>query len=215
MLEQVGKSLDRLRASSLYAVLLHDTDALRDACRDQIAEGLNQIVKQGLSFKVGLSAYYPEELMDQRQLLEGGLVQVPANLFDRRFLAAEAETPPVPADLEIHVRSAFLQGLLLQAPCDLPPPFRRWLPLFTSFSNWCELHNIDRMTACLAIFAQYPRITRIVVGVTKPSQLREVLSAFTRSLSTPVFPESTGDEDLLIPMKWESLQHAPTPNASL
>jgi aryl-alcohol dehydrogenase-like predicted oxidoreductase len=214
MVEQVGRSLDRLRLSSLYSVLLHDQDALQSAQYEQIVEGLHQIVKQGLSSKVGLSVYYPEELMRQRELLEGALVQVPANLFDRRFLGLAVQPPAVPAELEVHARSAFLQGLLLQAPCDLPPRFRRWLPLFTSFSNWCELHSTDRMTACLAIFAQYPRIKRIVVGVARASQLLEILSAFARSLNTPVFPGCTDDEDLLIPMKWESLQHVKESNES-
>jgi aryl-alcohol dehydrogenase-like predicted oxidoreductase len=215
MVEQVGRSLDRLRLSSLYSVLLHETDVLQDPQREQIVEGLQEILTQGLSSKVGLSVYYPEELMRQSELLKGALVQVPANLFDRRFLGVAVQPPAVPAELEVHARSAFLQGLLLQAPCDLPPRFRSWLPLFTSFSKWCELHNTDRMTACLAIFALHPRITRVVVGVAKASQLREVVSAFARSLNTPVFPESTGDEDLLIPMKWESLQHIKAPNDSL
>lgn len=207
MVEQVGRSLDRLRSNSLYAVLLHDVAALQYPQRDQIVEGLQQILKQGLSSKVGLSAYYPEELLRQSQLLEGALVQVPASLFDRRFLGMAMEPPAVPADLEMHARSAFLQGLLLQAPSDLPVYFHRWLPIFNSFTEWCRIRNIDRMAACLAIFAKHPRITRIVVGVAKASQLQEVLTALTNSLDTPVFPESTGDENLLIPMNWERPQH--------
>lgn len=203
IVEQINRSLERLRISSLYGVLLHEPEELAGVRRDYIVEGLLRSQREGLSAKIGISAYYPRQLAAAGPVLQGGLAQVPISLFDRRFLGPLVNGCDIPADVEIHARSVFLQGLLLQEPAHLPECFRAWNTLFQAFSEWCRRCDIDKVSACLAIFGQEARISRVVVGVAKPQQLKTILSRFEQARNLPVFPGFSADEKLLVPMNWK------------
>src|SRR5205085_6926118 len=103
-------SLKRLKLKTLYGVLFHDFNYWKAQPTSWFE--LEKIKTEGLIKKIGFSLYHPEQwfLLKEKGIIPD-LLQIPMNLLNQQF------TPYFPefkqAGIEIHVRSAFLQGLLL------------------------------------------------------------------------------------------------------
>ncbi|MDB5235823.1 MAG: putative oxidoreductase [Hymenobacter sp.] len=174
--EQLQASLARLRLESVYGVMFHSFGAFREQPEARLA--LQQARAAGATQRIGVSLYHPQEaewLLEKS--LDVDLVQVPFNVFDQRF------GPILPAlqqrGMEVHVRSVFLQGLLLRDPATLPVFFE---PLRNKISH-LRLVSEDAgvpLTALLLHFAAFaPGVTRVVIGVDSDANLRENLATAT------------------------------------
>ena len=202
ILGHVAASLQRLKIDSLYALLLHSPGELKCDYADEIKAALLEVKIRGFAEKVGISAYRPHEVFDNVKLLESGIIQAPVNVFDRRFLDRHVLETLKHQGCELIARSPFLQGLLLMETDKIDRRFVKWMPLFQRFSVWCESQGISAVTACLSVFRDRHEISHAVVGVEKPSQLHQILDAWSQAQKVPCFPEFTDDEALLLPINW-------------
>ncbi|MFD2717307.1 aldo/keto reductase [Hymenobacter monticola] len=167
-------SLKRLRLTSVYGVLFHQFAGFRD--KPAAWEVLCDAQAAGLVQRIGVSLYHPEEA---EWLLANplgvSLVQLPFNVFDQRF------GPLLPAlqraGIEVHVRSAFLQGLLLRDPATLPAFFAPLAPKLVQLRALAQRAGIP-LASLLLLFAAYaPGVGRAVIGVDTAANLRENLAA--------------------------------------
>ena len=105
-------------------------------------------------------------------------------------------------DVEIHTRSAFLQGLLLMEQANIPPKFSPWKGLWEKWHLWLATQDDSAVEACLAFPLSFPEIDRVVVGADSGSQLAQILSA-AKCQSKRVVPDlQCEDEDLINPASW-------------
>ncbi|MBF9143947.1 aldo/keto reductase [Hymenobacter properus] len=167
-------SLKRLRQPSVYGVLFHQFAGFRD--KPAAWEVLCDAQTEGLVQRIGVSLYHPEEA---EWLLANpmgvSLVQLPFNVLDQRF------GPLLPAlqqaGIEVHVRSAFLQGLLLRDPVTLPAFFAPLAPKIRQLRALAQRAGIP-LASLLLLFAAYaPGVARAVIGVDTAANLRENLAA--------------------------------------
>ena len=145
------RSLKRLNRNKLYGLLIHDPAILLSPGEDAVFAGLERVKANGLVEKIGVSAYAPEEIntLSARYALD--LVQVPLNPLDARW---DRTLQELAADgIEIHIRSLFLQGVLLMSYNKLPDFLSRHRPLIRKWHTWCQDNNISQLTACLRLFA--------------------------------------------------------------
>jgi aryl-alcohol dehydrogenase-like predicted oxidoreductase len=80
--------------------------------------------------------------------------------------------------VEIHVRSLFLQGVLLAAPAfavERFPAQREWLE---AFHAECAKRNVTPQQACFGFFKSCASFTAAVVGVSGASELAQLLAAW-------------------------------------
>lgn len=203
--EQVEGSLSRLRCEQLYAVMLHRPEQLSGPQGAELADALRALKAQGRVKKIGVSIYQPEELGPILQKLDLDIIQAPLNIIDRRLQSSGWLSKLKAADVEVHVRSAFLQGLLLMDKAQRPQKFERWDTLWETWDAWLAQHGLTPLQACLGFLNACEGVDRIVVGVDSRQQLTEILNADTCSL--PSVPEalSSGDVDLINPAHWNSL----------
>jgi aryl-alcohol dehydrogenase-like predicted oxidoreductase len=106
------------------------------------------------------------------------------------------------AGTEVHVRSVFLQGLLLMDAANRPVKFNLWQSLWDDWNRWLTDNALTPLQACLSFATSQPEINRVVVGIDSLKQLREVL-ACTENLGT-IPPEFliSDDLDLINPSHW-------------
>jgi aryl-alcohol dehydrogenase-like predicted oxidoreductase len=125
---------------------------------------------------IGVSLYHPHEaewLLAQGWDLD--LVQVPYNVLDQRFAAV---LPQLAArGVEVHVRSAFLQGLLLREPASLPAFFHPLAPKLQHLRALLDEAGVPLAAALLLFAAGAPGVTRVVIGVDSVANLHENLAA--------------------------------------
>lgn len=172
--QHLAASLARLRRPQLYGVLFHAFGPLQAEPAAwqalQAARAARQVAR------IGVSLYHPHEA---EWLLAQGwdvdLVQVPYNVLDQRFASV---LPRLAArGVEVHVRSAFLQGLLLREPTGLPKFFQPLAPKLRQLRTLTAEANVP-LPAALLLFAAYaPGVARAVIGVDSVANLHENLAA--------------------------------------
>ena len=107
--------------------------------------------------------------------------------------------------VELHVRSIFLQGLLLMPAARRPAKFGRWQALWTEWERWLGETGLMPLEACLRYTLSMKEVDKVVVGVDSAIQLGEILAVAVGSLpSLPDWPQ-TIDVDLLNPARWNQL----------
>lgn len=204
MSEVVRGSLLKLRAERLYGLLLHRPGQLGEARGGDIQEALERLKADGLASKTGISIYDPAELDELDGRFRPDLVQAPFNLFDDRLISSGWLSRLKAEGTEVHVRSIFLQGVLLFAPEERPRKFERWGAHFAAYDEWMSTHDRSALEACVSHALSVPEIDRVVVGVESASHLRDVVAA--ASVSPPPFAERvvSPDAELLDPRAWDN-----------
>ncbi len=198
----VDESLARLKVPHLRGLLLHRPGQLLGTNGRQLYQSLLQLKDTGKVEKIGISIYDPSELDDLCAQHVFDLVQAPFNVFDRR-LATSGWLHRLHAEgVEVHVRSAFLQGLLLAATGKSPVGFERWEPLWLSWRNWIADVRLSPLCAALGHVLSYPEIDRVVVGVDSLRQLNEILKCALSEQQRAPETLATADSDLLNPVRW-------------
>ena len=201
----VISSLERLKIDSLYGILLHQPDDLMSPQGEEVYNALLSLKKEQLVQKIGISVYHPAQLDALCSRFSFDLVQAPLNVLDQQLIHSGWLAKLTTQNIEVHVRSIFLQGLLLMDEQTRPKKFRRWSHLWKTWHNWLQQNNLTPLQACLGFALAQPQISHVLVGVDSVDQLKEILT-FADSLKTPI-PNllSTTDLDLINPSRWQTL----------
>jgi hypothetical protein len=203
VLEKVQQSLERLGIRQLYGLLLHRAHQLVDDRANEVAHALAEIKAQGLVKKVGVSIYEPTLLAHLRHPID--LVQAPFNLLDQRLFTSGWGNKLADQGVEIHTRSAFLQGLLLMRRADIPAKFNRWSNLWDQWHAWLAANELSAAQACLQACLSRPEIARVVVGVESVVQLQELLNLESHRSASALPAIACDDESLINPANWTNL----------
>ena len=186
-------------------MLLHKPKQLLDADGGQICAGLQQLKESGLVQKIGVSIYDPAELDDLYRRYEFDVVQAPFNLLDRRLIDSGWMSRLAARGTELHVRSIFLQGLLLMPPGDRPAKFNRWQVHWSAYDEWLRLCELTPLQACVGYSLSFPEVARVIVGVETSDQLQAIVEAASGLLPAPPSALQAHDCDLLNPSVWATL----------
>ena len=202
---QIQNSLAKLKRNSVYGLLLHNPADLLADNGDELLTALVNLKRDGLIKKFGISIYAPTELdslFSQIPNFFPDMVQAPLNVLDQSLDTSGWLSKLSLLNIEIHIRSVFLQGLLLQQPNERSAGFSRWSSVFAQFDSWTNAQQMSPLTACLGHVLSYPEVSRVVIGVTSANELRQIIAA---SPGDPIrAPQSlqVTDVDLIQPMNW-------------
>jgi len=200
--ESVEGSLEWLRIPKLRGLLLHRPQQLLGPNGEALYRAMTGLKNQGKVEKIGVSIYDPDELDALSPHFHLDLVQAPLNIIDRRLILSGWLNRLHEAGTEVHIRSVFLQGLLLMEAASRPVTFSRWQPLWQQWHRWLADQALTPLQACLGFALSHAEIDRIVVGVDSLKQLQEILASVNiLALLPPQFLMSE-DLDLINPSRW-------------
>jgi aryl-alcohol dehydrogenase-like predicted oxidoreductase len=202
ILGEVHASLQKLDVKYLDGFLLHRPKQLLEPYGRELYRSLQQLKNIGLIRKIGISVYAPEELERLCEFFQFDIVQVPCNLIDRRFIDSGLIHRLAEKGIEVHVRSVFLQGLLLMQAHERPNKFSRWSSLWMRLDAWLKEVNLTPLEACLAFVFSSPQISNIIVGVESEAQLQQIL--YAANLGQIEVPDELACQDLTLldPSRW-------------
>ena len=183
---QIESSLKRLNVKSLYGVLLHRSQQLTGIRGYELSQALKQLKVGGRVQKIGVSIYSPNELERVMPVCEIDIVQAPFSI-------------------EIHVRSVFLQGLLLMPKASIPEKFKYWMPIFDKWHDFLDENHISGTRACVTFVQNFTQISKVIVGVESALQLEELIKAAGRNKDIVLPNISCADENLINPSNWNAL----------
>lgn len=203
--QQVSASLDRLHCQKLYGLLLHAPWQLVGKEGKQIYDALSELRQDGMIEKVGISIYTPQELDQLTSSYRFDLVQSPLNPLDQRLLESGWLDRLQREDVEVHVRSIFLQGLLLMPMGQRPEKFNRWQDIWQQWQAYLAETDQTALQACLRFALSIEGIDRVIVGTDGLSHLRQILREASGELSRdlPEWPDVP--VELVNPSCWASL----------
>lgn len=199
---ELAGSIKRLNIPCLYGLLLHRSQELCGPQGEIIYDALIELKKRGKVKKIGVSIYSPDELDVLWPKYRFDLVQAPLNVIDRRLVTSGWLKRLYLSGVEVHTRSAFLQGLLLMAPIERPAAFSHWQPLWEKWHAWLTENTLTPLQACLAFVLSHQEISRIVIGVDSVRQLKEIMSSISITDVTPPMSLMSNDENLINPSVW-------------
>lgn len=203
VVNQVFDSLKKLKINQVDAVLLHRVDDLFGSQGKNIIDALNWLRKNDYVKKIGLSLYNPEEFFKSSEIFCPDIIQVPYNIFDRRFYSSGIIGKNKRTGLEVHTRSVFLQGLLLMNKSDRPSYFSQWGGFFDLWDNYVNSSCMSALELCIKFCDSTHGIDKVVLGVDSADQLKQILSIKNNETFLK-FPEelSSNDAFLINPSNW-------------
>ena len=197
---QVDASLSRLKCTSLDALLLHRSQDLTDAHGAELYAAINSLKVEKIIQRFGVSIYTPDELNGIIGTFDIDVVQAPLNVFDRRILGIIDQLTAL--NIEVHVRSVFLQGVLIAKPENRPQRFQPWSEHFARFDEWVLSSGVSAMACCLGFALQQSGVTKLVIGTTSPEALTEIMTSIPNlKLEVPAHLQSS-IEQLIDPRVW-------------
>jgi aryl-alcohol dehydrogenase-like predicted oxidoreductase len=197
-------SLNKLRSPSIYGLMIHNAEDVLAENGTLLMEKMIDLKRQGLVAKIGVSVYNPLQVDKILEKFNIDLVQIPLNVLDQRMLIGGQTASLKKRGVEIHVRSAFLQGLLLMRPETLPRHFDPVRKHLAHYNDFLQNNNLSPVQAALGFLATCNDIDVVVCGVNNHLQLHE-LCLMTEPLPNFDFSEFKIDDDLILnPSKWPS-----------
>ena len=189
----------------IIGLLLHCPNQLLDSKGKELWIALQNLKKEGVVGHVGYSIYAPSELAALWRSFKPDLVQVPYNILDRRLEKTGWLERMNEDGVKIHVRSVFLQGLLLMRTDQRPKQFDRWADLWNKWDVWLKKHGLTAQQGCLGFVMQNPGIYKVIVGVDSLAQIEDVFSSLDVEMKELPDNLEVEDLDLIIPSNWNSL----------
>ena len=200
-----SQSLQRLNVNSVHGLLLHRAADLLGSNGPAIWRQLEELRDGGLVGRIGFSAYGPEEAQALLQRYPVQLIQLPVSVFDTRHLDSGVLDYCQSKNIEVHVRSAFLQGFALADPKHLNGHLATWANLLERFRGLCCDLRITPLEAALRYATNLSQVNHVVVGVDSREQLVEILKATnSQALSSTDFTNlACNDLNLIDPSRWK------------
>ena len=203
--ENVNSSLNRLRVESVYGLLLHRPNQLLNPCFEGLWNILQDLKKNKVIKKIGFSIYDPSELKELFGFFKPDLIQAPYNVFDRRLKASGWLKQLHANGVEIHIRSVFLQGLLLMNKKERPNKFNKWIKLWNEWEDWLRLNETSPIEAAMSFVLSEDRISKVIIGVDSLNQIEEIIAVVKNNKSSYPKNFSIKDNRLINPSQWNSL----------
>ena len=199
----VNDSLKNLNIKSYEAVLVHNIKDLLNKKRGvEVFKFLYNLKMRGLTKKIGLSVYNFSDLFKIVTKYKFDIVQLPLNIFDRRLLFKNYIKKIKNKKMEIHVRSIFLQGLLLKEYKKIPKYFKK-RKLFYEWESWCHKNNISKKQSCVNFISNQKYVDKIVIGPNSIEEILDIKRYFKKT--TNKFPKKifSNDINLVDPRRWK------------
>ena len=204
--KQTSESLNRLGINRLDGLLLHRPGQLLEQRGRLLLTALEELKSEGIVSKIGVSIYDPDELSPLFDIKTFDIIQSPLNILDRRLLKSGWASQLNNSGVEIHTRSAFLQGLLLMPSHERPEKFKRWDTLWQAWESWLSCTGLEPLEACTRFSLSVKEVDRVIVGTDSSAQLLQILSASEGRLDDlPDFGQSSDLDCLINPGLWNKL----------
>lgn len=200
------ESLRLLDVARVDGLLVHAASDLLAPGGDALFAMLDGLKAEGLVGRLGVSVYDPETLAQVLERFPIGLVQLPLNVFDQRFAQSGMLARLHAAGIEVHVRSVFLQGLLLKEPTRLPAHLAGAGAAVSRFQAMAAQAGLSPAAAALAYAIRQAGVARVVIGVDSLAMLEANIAAYATAVHEAAnfdFSDlAISSPDIIDPRRW-------------
>lgn len=201
--EKLLLSLDRLKASSVYGYLFHKPNVLDR--NEQLWNQMKGLKAKGLTKKIGFSLYEPSQLTQfLKKKMIPDIIQIPYSVFDRKFEPYFNSLKTM--NIEIHVRSIFLQGLYFKSADELEKKFNSLRSPIEKLNQISRKYDLSLLDILIGFVKLNKLIDYLIIGVETINQLNEILESYRHDTPKQVFEEikkiKIKNKSILNPINW-------------
>lgn len=200
------RSMANLRCDHIWGLLVWHAGDLLAPGGGKVYEWMLKQKENGRVGHIGVSIYAGREIDEVLANYDIDFAQVPINVLDRRLLHGGQLQRMRNRHVEIHARSAFLQGLLLMDPTTLPSFFDPIRSHLAQYHAMLSEDAISTVGGALLFLRQLEMIDVCVLGVNSRKQLAENIEAFVDAGNKRADFErfEVTNEDMINPARWPS-----------
>ena len=203
--ESFDASRKALRRDTLYGLLFHRADDVLKPGGRRLVDAAQDLVQRGAVEKIGVSVYTGSEIDRILDVFTPGIVQTPVNVLDQRLVKSGHLARLGQLGVELHVRSVFLQGLLLMDAERMPAYFGPFQPGLRGYFAAVAAGGLSKVEAVLGFAMSLPA-DAVLVGVSSAEELRELIRCSdSRAARIDYDAYAIDDPGLVDPSRW-SLQ---------
>lgn len=197
---KVVSSLKKINKKSFYAILLHNPDDMLSNKAHIIYKSLINLKKSKKIKKIGISIYDFESSIRILKKFNFDILQCPYNVIDRRLENSRYMNFFKKKKVEIHVRSVFLQGLLLMKK--RPSKFDKWAKLFKIWDRMNKNNMLQSALNAINFVLKNKNINKIILGFENSNQLKSILENFQNKKTSYSTNIASKDLKLINPNNW-------------
>jgi len=206
VIEQIQDSAEKLTVKPT-TVLAHSADLFLDS---RFQSEVQKAKDNELIHSLGVSLYNEKEI---NHVLESELkpevIQLPMNILDTRIYHQGLLGNLFEKGIEIHVRSAFLQGLFYLSKIDLEDRFEDVIPCLEKLKSISGAVGLALPELSLLWLVNLKEVTKVIIGVDNVDQLKTHLKTLKKNVHSSVFEEALSirneNENILNPSLWPSM----------
>ena len=173
--KQIEYHYNKLNVKKIDTLLFHTSDILLKKVGKKIFKNIEILRDKNLFNKIGVSIYTPDSLDYLTKNYNFDVVQCPYNVFDKRIINSGWFKKLKKNKIEVHIRSIFLQGLLVDNLIFRKKYFKKWEILFFLWFDMLKKNNISAVDYCISDLLEYD-FDRIIIGVNNYINLKEIIN---------------------------------------
>lgn len=186
---EVRAQMARLGVDRVDAILAPSATDLLNPMGDQLWDRLRALRDAGLCKKIGVSVYASDDPIGIAKRFKPDIVQAPASLLDQRMLLDGTLSTLAEMDIEVHLRSIFLNGVLFLPPDRAPSHLKAAAGRISRARRLIAEGRSDPLQAALGFALSRPEASAVLVGVSSAAEMSAVVAA---AMSPP--PDLDWDE---------------------
>ena len=204
IIERVHNNLKILDIDKLYCYMFHSFDDFKKYF-EKYRRDLLILKRDGIINNIGVSLYSNDELESVLKFNEITLVQLPFNLLDNNNKRGNIIKKAKAKGIEIHTRSAFLQGLFFKNTNEFSVKIKPLEPYLNLLNDLCD-EDYKMNDLALNYVCNQKNIDKVLIGVDNVQQLESnILSEkkyIKKELTNNIEVIDVKETKLLNPSNW-------------
>jgi aryl-alcohol dehydrogenase-like predicted oxidoreductase len=201
--EQIQDSKEKLTVRP-FVILAHTAELYLN---QEFQSKLQEAKVKGLINRFGVSLYNEKEINQVLATeLKPEIIQLPMNILDTRLYRCGILSKLFNKGIEIHVRSAFLQGLFYLSKTDLKRRFSDALPQLDKLKSIAAKVDLTIAELSLLWLVNLKEVRKVIIGLDDVNQLKAHLVTLKKNVDSSVFEEALSiryeNENILNPSLW-------------
>lgn len=170
-------SLGRLGVEQAECIFVPSVAELLGPHGAALWDRLKALRDAGLTRKIGVSVFASDDPLGVARRFRPDIVQAPASLLDQRLINDGTLAAIAGLGMEVHLRSIFLNGLLLLPPDRAPSHLREAATRISRARRMIAEGRSDPLQAALGFALSRPEASAVLVGVASAAELNAVVAA--------------------------------------
>ena len=196
-------NLKKLYIDNYEGYMIHSYKSFKDD--PKLIDEIVKAKQDHLTNKIGISLYLNDEVSDVIDKNIFDFIQLPFNLLDnsnkREYIIKTAKS----FNIEIFVRSIFLQGLIFKTQSLIPENLQPLKKYINQLNKICKDYNIEIDELAIKYVLEKQYINEIIFGVDSIDQLKRNLFIIESMLSVPskkIDKINVMEKEFLNPTNW-------------